>query len=46
MIEALKKYVLLFFLISCLGLVLYAMPDHPVLDKGVSTGLQLSSNLD
>ncbi len=50
MIESLKKYVLLGFLISCLGLVLYAMPERPVLHEDVSTGLQsglqLSSNLN
>ncbi|NOZ37999.1 MAG: hypothetical protein GXP11_08035 [Gammaproteobacteria bacterium] len=46
MIESLKKYVLLGFLISCLGLILYAMPDRPVLNEDISSGLQLSSNLN
>ncbi|VAX14366.1 hypothetical protein MNBD_GAMMA24-1998 [hydrothermal vent metagenome] len=46
MIESLKKYVLLGFLISCLGLILYAMPDSPVVNEGINTGLQLSSNLN
>ncbi len=44
MVDSLKKYILLGALISCLGLVLYAMPEQPVLNEGMSVGLQLSSN--
>ncbi len=35
MIESLKKYVLLGFLISCLGLVLYAMPERSILREEI-----------
>jgi len=42
MTESIKKYILLGVLISCLGLVLYAMPETPVLQSGMSASLQLS----
>ncbi|HEB86459.1 MAG TPA: hypothetical protein ENI68_05530 [Gammaproteobacteria bacterium] len=42
MIESLKKYVLLGVLISCLGLVLYAMPERSVLhEEMMSSDLQV-----
>ncbi len=45
MTESLKKYVLLGFLLCCLGLVLYAMPaERPILNEGMITGVQISRN--
>ncbi len=41
MTESIKKYILLGVLISCLGLVLYAMPETPVLNNNMSASLQL-----
>ncbi|VAX06904.1 hypothetical protein MNBD_GAMMA25-1522 [hydrothermal vent metagenome] len=46
MTESIKKYVLLGVLMSCLGLVLYAMPESPVVNEDMSASLQLSSQLN
>ena len=45
MTESIKRYILLGVLVSCLGLVLYAMPESPALNDGMSAGLQLSGNM-
>jgi len=46
MTNSIKKYILLGVLATGLGLTLYAMPEQPVLNEGLSAGLQLSGNFN